>query len=141
MQGPTYVAVVDDDVGVCTSLSRLLRLSQFCPIAYPSAEAFLADRKRPQFDCLVLDVRLGGISGLELLAQLTAHAPHPPAIFITAVDDPAARAQAKSLGCAGFFVKSTPGADIIEAIRLATRDRGEPRRSPRKPAQRQGHRH
>ena len=121
----TYIAVVDDDIGVCTSLSRLLRLAHLQPITYLSAEAFLADAKRPKFDCLVLDVRLGGMSGLDLFAQLAAEQTHPPVIFITAVDEPAARARAEALGCAGFFVKSTPGAGIIEAICRATRDPGE----------------
>jgi FixJ family two-component response regulator len=126
MEGHTYIAVVDDDIGVCTSLGRLLRLAQLQPITYPSAEAFLGDAKHPQFDCIVLDVRLGGMSGLELFAQLTADKTHPPVIFITAVDDPVARARAEALGCAGFFLKSTPGARIIEAIRRVTRASSEP---------------
>jgi FixJ family two-component response regulator len=126
MEGNTYIAVVDDDIGVCTSLGRLLRLAHLQPITYRSAEAFLADAKRPQFDCIVLDVRLGGMSGLDLFAQLAAEPTHPPVIFVTAVDDPVARARAEALGCAGFFLKSTPGAAIIEAIRHATRDPSEP---------------
>lgn len=122
MASHTYIAVVDDDIGVCTSLSRLLRLAQFEPTSYLSAEAFLADDKHPRFDCLVLDVRMGGMSGLELLAQLAAQAPHPPVIFIAALDEPAVRARAAALGCTDFFRKSTPGADIIDAIKRATRD-------------------
>jgi len=120
MASPTYIAVVDDDISVCTSLSRLLRLARFQPIAYASAEAFLADEQRPRFDCLVLDIRLGGMSGLELLAQLVAQKAQLPVIVVTAVDEPAARAEATALGCAGFFSKSTPGSGIIEAIRRAT---------------------
>lgn len=131
MEGHTYIAVVDDDIGVCTSLSRLLRLAQLQPITYLSAEAFLADAKRPKFDCIVLDVRLGGMSGLDLFAQLAADRTHPPVIFITAVDEPAARARAEALGCAGFFLKSTPGAGIVDAIRRATRGPSAPaHRSP-----------
>ena len=111
-----YVAVVDDDESLCRSLSRLLRLAGFQPISYPSAEAFLADTKHPQFDCLVLDIRLGGMSGLELFRQLAAQNTHPPVLFITAFDDPEMLAQAKALGCAGYFRKTTPGAVIVEAI-------------------------
>jgi len=120
MADNTYIAVVDDDLSVCTSLSRLLRLAHFEPVSYPSAEAFLADRGHPRFDCLVLDVRMGGMSGVELFAQLAREASHPPVIFISALEEPAARARAEALGCAGFFSKSTPGADIIDAIRRAT---------------------
>ena len=65
-------------------MGRLLRLAGFQPISYPSAEAFLADEKHPQFDCLLLDIRLGGMSGLELFRQLAAQKNHPPVIFITA---------------------------------------------------------
>ena len=63
---PTYVAVVDDDESVCRSFARLLRASGIQAVTYSSAEAFLADSKRPQFDCMVFDVQLGGMSGIEL---------------------------------------------------------------------------
>ena len=65
-----YVAVVDDDESLCRSLSRLLRAAGIQPVSYLSAEAFLADSRRPQFHCLVLDIQLGGISGIELKQQL-----------------------------------------------------------------------
>ena len=119
MQGDTHIAVVDDDIGVCTSLSRLLRLAHFQPTTYLSAEDFLADPEHPQFDCLVLDIRLGGMSGLDLFRQLAAQKSHAPVIFITAFDDPERRAEAMALGCAGYFRKTTPGAEIIEAITRA----------------------
>ena len=122
MAANTYLAVVDDDLSVWKSLSRLLRLAQFEPVSYQSARDFLADHDHPPFDCLVLDVRMEGMSGIELLARLAAEAMHPPVIFISALNDPVARAQAEALGCAGFFSKSTPGTDIIAAIRRATGD-------------------
>ena len=117
----TYIAIIDDDSSLCVSLARLLRSTGFQPITYPSPEAFLADEKQPQFDCLVLDVRMGGMSGLDLLQHLAAQKTRPPVIFITAFDEPDIRAQAEALGSAGFFRKSTPGVEIIEAIRRATR--------------------
>ena len=55
----TYVAVVDDDESVCRSFARLLRAAGMQAITYDSAESFLADRKHPQFSCLVLDIQLG----------------------------------------------------------------------------------
>ena len=116
----TYIAIIDDESSIRTSLSRVLRLADFQPISYPSAEAFLADEKHPRFDCLLLDIRLGGMSGLDLFRQIAAQKTHAPVIFITAFDDPEMRAQAEALGCAGFFHKTTPGVEIIEAIRRAT---------------------
>lgn len=74
---PIYVAVIDDDESLGRSLARLLRASGMQPITYVSAEAFLADTKQPRFDCLVLDVHLGGMSGASarsaLLQRIGAH--------------------------------------------------------------------
>ena len=114
---PIYVAVVDDDESLCRSLSRLLRAGGIQPINYASAEAFLADTKHPQFDCLVLDIQLGGMSGIELAQRLAAEGGRIPIIFITAYDDPAARANAEAVGCAAYFRKSDSGAEVLDAIR------------------------
>ena len=114
-----YVAVVDDDESVCRSLSRLLRAANFQPVTYPSAEGFLADKKHPRFDCLLLDIQLKGMSGLDLSRRLAAVKDGTPVIFITAHDDPEVRAQAKASGCAGYFRKTDSGADVLAAIRRA----------------------
>ena len=115
-----YVAVVDDDESVCRSLSRLLRAAHLQPISYPSAEALLADTKHPKFDCLVLDIQLEGMSGLELSRRLAAIKDATPVVFITAHDDPEVRAQAEASGCAGYFRKTESGADVLAVIRRAT---------------------
>lgn len=116
----TYVAVVDDDEAVCRSFGRFLRAAGLQPITYVSAESFLADAKRPQFGCLVLDIQLGAMSGIELARQLTAGGWRTPIIFVTAHDDPEARAQAEALGCAAFFQKTDSGKNMLEAIRRVT---------------------
>ena len=113
----TYVAVVDDDESVCRSFGRLLRAAGMQPITYDSAEAFLADAKRPQFSCLVLDIQLGGISGIELARRLVDVGARTPVVFITAHDDPDARNQAEALGCAAYFRKTDSGEDVLKAIR------------------------
>jgi len=115
----TYVAVVDDDESVCRSFGRLLRAAGMQPITYDSAEAFLADAKRPQFSCLVLDIQLGGISGIELARRLIDVGQRTPVIFITAHDDPAARSAAEGLGCVAYFRKTDSGREVLEAIRKA----------------------
>jgi FixJ family two-component response regulator len=114
-----YIAVIDDDESLCRSMSRLLRAAHLQPILYPSAEAFLADTKRPKFDCLVLDIQLTGISGLDLSRRLSAVKDATPVVFITAHDDPELRAQAEASDCAGYFRKTDPGADVLAAIRRA----------------------
>ncbi len=112
-----YIAVIDDDESLCRSMSRLLRAAHLQPITYPSAEVFLADTKRPKFDCLVLDIQLKGMSGLDLSQRLAAVKDATPFVFITAHDDPAVRAQAEASGCAGYFRKTDSGADVLAAIR------------------------
>ena len=118
--GHVYIAVVDDDENLCRSFARLLRAAGMQPVTYASAEAFLADEKRPRFDCLVLDIQLTGMSGLELQTQLAAMGTTAPVIFITAHDDPQARARALAAGCAGYFRKTDSGNEVLEAIRRVT---------------------
>jgi FixJ family two-component response regulator len=112
-----YIAIIDDDESVCRAMGRLLRAAQLHSITYSSAESFLLDTKRPKFDCLVLDIQLKGMSGLELNRRLVAIKDATPVIFITAHDDPEVWAQAEAAGCAGLFRKNDAGAEIISAIR------------------------
>ena len=129
--GATYVAVVDDDESLCRSFSRLLRTAGFQPVTYASAEALLEDGKRPQFDCLLLDIQLRGMSGIELCRRLAAVKDPTPVIFITAYDDPEVRADALASGGAGYFRKTDPGEQLLDAIRRAT---GIPGYKPPDPA-------
>jgi FixJ family two-component response regulator len=115
-----YVAVVDDDVNFCRSLGRLLRAAGMHPVTYASAEEFLADKRHPRFDCLLLDVHLGELSGIELGQRLAAEGHHAPFICITAHEDPETRALAEAAGCAAFFQKTDPGAAVLDAIRRVT---------------------
>jgi len=112
----TYVAIVDDDESVCRSFGRLVRAAGLQLITYSSAEAFLADTKHPQFGCLVLDIQLGGMSGIELAQRLAAEGQPTPIIFITAFDEPETRAAAKAVGCAAYFRKTDPGDEVLKAI-------------------------
>lgn len=113
-----HVALVDDDASLCRALARFLRASGMLSRSFDSAERFLA-AGGGGFDCLVLDVQLGGMSGLELARQLDVRGAGIPFIFITAFDDAETKALALQLGCAGYFRKTDPGAAVIEAIRRA----------------------
>jgi len=118
---PTYVAVVDDDQSICRSFGRLLRAAGLQPITYDSAESFLADTRHPQFGCLVLDIQLGDISGIELAQKLSVGGRRTPIIFITAHDDPEARRAADALGCSAYFRKTDSGKEVLEMIRKVAR--------------------
>jgi FixJ family two-component response regulator len=115
-----YVAVVDDDASLCRSLARLLRLSGYQVITYESAEQFLADPLRTHFGCLLVDIQLGGMSGIEMHAKLLEEGNRTPVIYITAFDDLRAREEAARLGHAGYFRKTDAGNDILEAVRKVT---------------------
>jgi len=114
------VAIVDDDESLCRSLGRLLRHAGFQPLTFPSAESFIRSPERAHLKCLLLDIQLGGMSGLELHRLLLAEGDRTPVIYITAHDEPAARTEAMSTGCAGFFLKTDPGAALIETLRRVT---------------------
>jgi FixJ family two-component response regulator len=115
-----YIGVIDDDESVCRSLARLLQQAGFHAITYPSAEVFLADPLRKYFDCLLVDVQLGGISGIEMHAKLKKQGDRTPVVYITGFDDPRAREEALAMGCAGYFRKSDAGFDILETVRRVT---------------------
>jgi len=114
---PLYVAIVDDDDNFCRSLGRLLRAAGMQAITYTSGEAFLADTKHPRFDCLVFDIQLGGMSGIELAKRIVAEGRTAPFIYMTAQDDPGVRAWAEATGCAAFFRKTDSGRAVLDAIR------------------------
>jgi FixJ family two-component response regulator len=114
---PLYVAVVDDDENFGRSLGRLLRAADMQVITYTSGEAFLADTKHPRFDCLVFDIQLGGMSGIELATRLRAEGRTVPFIYLTAQDEPEVRAGAEATGCAAFFRKTDSGRAVLDAIR------------------------
>jgi FixJ family two-component response regulator len=117
---PNSVAIIDGDASSRVAMSRLLRGRGFEPSAYNSAESFLADPGHTTFACLLLDLQLPGMSGLELQQQLLAAGNLTPLIFVTAHDDSAAREQAIQNG-AEFFRKIDPGVAIIDALRRVSR--------------------
>jgi FixJ family two-component response regulator len=83
------VAVVDDDAGVRGALGRLLRVSGYRVQTFASAEEFLESGRPAELDCLIVDVYLGGMSGSDLHAELTAAGQAPPTVLVTAHSDAA----------------------------------------------------
>jgi FixJ family two-component response regulator len=98
---PTRLAVVDDNVGVRRALARLLGSAGFHVSTFVSAEEYMASAPPADVDCLVIDVYLGGMTGLELYAALAAAGPVPPTVFMTAHDDAvvAARLSPSDVAC------------------------------------------
>jgi FixJ family two-component response regulator len=115
----TYIAVVDDDDSFARALGRLLRASGFEVQTYPSGEAFLASTALPPPDCLVLDIQLGGMSGLDLLRQLRDLGNPVPVIFVTAHDEAEVSNEAVQAGCVAYLRKPVVSRALLEAVAKA----------------------
>lgn len=113
------IAVVDDDESFASALERRFRLLGFEVSTYSSAEAFLVSTTLPRPDCLVLDIQLGGMSGLDLQRKLGELGARAPIIFVTAHDSPAMRKDAEQAGCSAFFLKPVPTKLLHAAITKA----------------------
>lgn len=114
------ISVVDDDVSVRRSLDRLIRSARLEVKAFASAEEFLDSDRPCEADCLILDVRLPGMSGIDLHRRMLATNCNVPVIFITAHgSDDHARAQAASAWTVGYFIKPFSGDDLLDAIDVA----------------------
>jgi FixJ family two-component response regulator len=113
------VAVVDDDRSMLVGVERLLNAYGYATKVFPSAEAFLAPGAETDADCLLLDVDLSGMSGIELRRRLAACGRAVPVIFMTALDDEATRASALETGCIAYLLKPFPSRSLIDAIKTA----------------------
>ena len=116
---PATVFIVDDDPAVLTSLSRLLRSSGLNVVTFGSPQAFL-DQHDPQAPgCLVLDVAMPGLNGLELQEVLTNIGSIIPIIFLTGHGSVPASVQAMKRGALDFLAKPVDEKDLLEAIHIA----------------------
>ena len=111
------IAIVEDDPSYRHALERLLRASGFEAHSFASAEEFLGSALPESHACLILDIRLPGISGFELFDRLTASAQPRPAIFITAQDEDRVRQRASRIPNSVYLRKPVVGAVLLEAIR------------------------
>lgn len=116
---PYTVAVVEDDSSMRRSVQRLLNAHGFAVEEFPSAEAFLGRDPGSRVACVVLDIDLPGMSGLELRSRLKAACSALPIIFITAIDDDAVKRAAVQLGCVAFLRKPFPAKSLIDPVRNA----------------------
>lgn len=113
------VCVVDDDVSVRESLHGWLKSLGFVSHTFDSAESLLESSRLPATDCLILDVRLAGMSGLELQRELRARGEVIPIIFITAHGNATLHDQAVREGALAVLDKPFAEAAMLNAIRAA----------------------
>ena len=113
------VMIVDDDESVRRAARRLIRSYGYAVETFVSADDFLASGRLSETACLVLDVQMPGLNGLELQSRLVAEGHQVSIIFITAFNDENARAQALNAGALGYLVKPFEEADLLNSINLA----------------------
>jgi FixJ family two-component response regulator len=112
----TVVIVVDDDAGFLKSVARLLAHHGIDSRTFGSAEALLESDSVQTATCLLLDIHLGGISGVELQRRLAASGSKWPVIFMTASDDEATRNEAMEAGCIAYLQKPFARQLLLDAI-------------------------
>ena len=116
----SLIGIVDDDESVRESISSLLRSAGYKTAIFESAEAFLNSERLGEPDFLVLDIRMPGLSGLELQSQLQGMKCLTPIIFITAHSDDAVRTKALQQGAVAFLDKPFNDEVLLSALETTT---------------------
>ena len=118
-QSSRFIAIVDDDRSVQTALQDLIESEGLSTLCFGSAEQFLDSGTQHKAACLIVDIRMPGMSGLELQAKLKAERCRIPIIFITAHGDLKMRMQAMRDGALKFLAKPFDNAVLLEAVHAA----------------------
>ena len=114
------ISVVDDDQSVRESLARLIRSVGFTVQVFGSAEEFLSAGQGRRPDCLILDIRMPGMNGIELQRELSASDRDLPVIFITAHgSDEEVRARALGAGAVDYLLKPLKEEEVLKALETA----------------------
>ena len=122
MLGVPLISIVDDDDSLRNSLDNLIRSVGFRAQGFASAEAFLSSNQVHDTACLILDVRLPGMNGLELQRKIVAENWRLPIIFITSHADGDARARALEAGAVDYLYKPFREEQLLNAIDAALKD-------------------
>lgn len=121
-----FVAVVENDQAMLTALGRLLRASGYAAQLYPSAERYLQRAEKNRVACLILDIDLGGLSGIELQQMLVDAGNAPPIVFVTSHTQDRFETAAQELGCLAYLRKPVDSGDLLRALELAVHPSARP---------------
>ena len=113
------ISVVDDDESIRNSLKRLLRSTGFEVTIFPSAREFLHQRPLNKHGCVIVDVRMPGMDGLDLQKLLSDSGISLPVVFMTAYEDPYVRSRAMEAGALAFLLKPFSDTSLMDIIWLA----------------------
>ena len=115
----SVISIIDDDASVRAATNNLLSSHGYSVHTFESAEDFLQSAHQGVSSCVVTDVQMPGISGLDLLTRLRTRGNNVPLIFITAFPDEGVRARALKAGAICFLSKPFPGSVLINSIEMA----------------------
>jgi len=118
------IAVIDDDESVRAAVGSLVRSLGLEVLAFPSAEAVLASPRLDEIACLITDVQMPGMGGVDLQSALAAAGRRPPIIFITAFPEERIRKRVEAAGAIGFLAKPFDGQVLIGCLGTALSARG-----------------
>ena len=114
------VYVIDDDESVRKALKRLLRSADLDVESFPSAEEFLSASRQDENACILIDIRMPGLTGFDLQKRLLSQEIRIPVFVISASDDVQTREHARELGAVNFFRKPVDDQALLDAIWWAT---------------------
>jgi FixJ family two-component response regulator len=121
------ILVVDDDRGFRRGLERLLRAHGFEVTGYASAEEFQANADPSAAACLIFDIGLSGISGIELRLRLRDSGCNAPVVFVTADDREPTKREALNAGCLAYLEKPFSASELLDALDQSRRTPDDPR--------------
>ena len=121
LSSPPIISIVDDDQSVRAAMSSLVRSLGYKSCLFKSAEEFLTSPRLYDAACLIADVQMRGMSGLELQDELAVRRPDMPVIIITAFPEERVRERAERAGAIAFFSKPVDSHALIECLDAALR--------------------
>jgi FixJ family two-component response regulator len=114
----SVIAIIDDEELVRESVQRLLKMAGYPVVAFASAEEFLKSSRLEEFRCVIADIRMPGMSGLDLQSRLNAEDYQIPIIFITAHGDEKMRVRAMRDGAVAFLAKPFDNSVLLDRVRV-----------------------
>ena len=119
MNGEAMISVIDDDPLVRDATADLINSLGYSALVFESAEQFLDSGQVTNTSCLITDLHLPGLSGIELQSQLRVEGYRTPVIFITGFPEPRFRERAMTTGAVAFLVKPFDEADLVSSLQIA----------------------
>ena len=129
----SLIAVIDDEEAIRRALKRLLVASNLDVMTFPSGELFIASLASIRPDCVVLDLHMPGMNGLDLLKWMISEGPRIPAVIITGRDEQRSRASCLAAGAVAYLPKPLDHSKLLQAIGEAVRRTGASKAGPPPP--------